>query len=86
MSQTMSDFFFCYIVAFATIFCYHLVANATFRNEETLEPEEYYVKFPSNIKESLVLVVDPMLATGGSVCHAVDVVKRTGSQEHETII
>ena len=52
-----------------------------FRNEETLEPEEYYVKFPSNIKDALVLVVDPMLATGGSVCHAVDVVKRTGAKD-----
>ena len=41
-----------------------------FRNEETLEPEEYYAKFPDIIADATVLVVDPMLATGGSVCHA----------------
>ena len=52
-----------------------------YRNEETLEPCEYYMKFPSCIKDSLVIVVDPMLATGGSVCHAVDLVKKTGAKD-----
>lgn len=52
-----------------------------YRDEETLVPHEYYVKFPQNIKDSLVLIVDPMLATGGSVCHALDVVKRTGAKD-----
>ena len=52
-----------------------------YRNEETLEPCEYYAKFPSCIKDALVLIVDPMLATGGSVCHAADVVKRTGAKD-----
>ena len=51
-----------------------------FRDEKTLEPQEYYVKFPPCIKDSYVLIVDPMLATGGSVCHAIDVVKRTGAK------
>ena len=37
-----------------------------YRNEETLEPCEYYCKLPVGIEEKLVLVVDPMLATGGS--------------------
>ena len=44
-----------------------------YRDEETLEPKEYYAKFPSIIKEATVLLVDPMLATGGSVVHAVNV-------------
>lgn len=52
-----------------------------YRDEETLEPHEYYVKFPQTIKDALVLVVDPMLATGGSVCHCLDVVKRTGAKD-----
>ena len=52
-----------------------------FRDEETLEPKEYYCKFPSVIKEATVLLVDPMLATGGSVVHAVDVLKREGIKD-----
>ena len=49
-----------------------------YRDEETLIPHEYYVKFPPVIKESNVLLVDPMLATGGSVIHAINVLKRHG--------
>lgn len=49
-----------------------------YRDEETLEPKEYYAKFPGIITESFVIVVDPMLATGGSVVHAVDVLKKRG--------
>lgn len=52
-----------------------------YRDEETLEPHEYYAKFPPQIKESNVLLVDPMLATGGSVIHAVDVLKRVGVKD-----
>ena len=52
-----------------------------YRDEETLEPKEYYAKFPSIIKEATVLLVDPMLATGGSVVHAVDVLKRNGIKD-----
>ena len=49
-----------------------------YRDEKTLEPHEYYAKFPPCITEASVLVVDPMLATGGSACHAIDVLKRRG--------
>lgn len=49
-----------------------------YRDEETLEPKEYYCKFPKDIKDSFVLLVDPMLATGGSVVHALDVLNRYG--------
>ena len=49
-----------------------------YRDEETLEPKEYYAKFPSIITEAVVLLVDPMLATGGSVVHAINVLKSRG--------
>lgn len=48
------------------------------RNEETLEPESYYCKLPDGIEDKLVLVIDPMLATGGSACDAIDLLKRRG--------
>ena len=49
-----------------------------YRDEETLEPQEYYCKLPKQISEKLVLVVDPMLATGGSACDAIDKLKKHG--------
>ena len=49
-----------------------------YRDEETLEPHEYYAKFPPCITKAEVLVVDPMLATGGSAVHAIDVLKKRG--------
>ena len=50
------------------------------RNEETLEPEEYYCKLPSDISEREVLLVDPMLATGGSSAAAVSFIKARGAK------
>lgn len=52
-----------------------------YRDEETLMPHEYYSKFPKEIKEATVLVVDPMLATGGSVIAAIDRVKLAGAKD-----
>ncbi len=52
-----------------------------YRDEETLEPHEYYVKFPKEITKSHVLILDPMLATGGSVIHAVNVLKEYGVKD-----
>ena len=49
-----------------------------YRNEETLQPEEYYCKLPTNIDKKVVMVVDPMLATGGSACDAVTMLKKRG--------
>lgn len=49
-----------------------------YRDEETLEPQEYYCKLPSNIDEKVVMVVDPMLATGGSACDAIKMLKKRG--------
>ncbi len=51
-----------------------------YRNEETLEPVEYYVKLPQDIAERDVLLLDPMLATGNSTAAAVDTVKKAGAQ------
>lgn len=49
-----------------------------YRNEETLEPQEYYCKLPIGIDEKTVMVVDPMLATGGSACDAIKLLKNHG--------
>ena len=48
------------------------------RNEETLEPEEYYCKMPGDIAEREVIVLDPMLATGGSASAAIGFLKDRG--------
>lgn len=49
-----------------------------YRDEETLEPCEYYCKLPKGIEDKLVLLVDPMLATGGSACDAIKLLKSYG--------
>ena len=49
-----------------------------YRDEETLEPKEYYCKLPDGIEDKLVLLVDPMLATGGSACDAINLLKKRG--------
>ena len=52
-----------------------------YRDHDTLEPIEYYSKFPSKLSEMEVFVVDPMLATGGSVAKAIEIVKKTGAKK-----
>ena len=52
-----------------------------YRDEETLEPHEYFAKFPKNLDESIVMVVDPMLATGGSAVAAIDMMKQRGAKQ-----
>ena len=49
-----------------------------YRDEETLQPHEYYCKLPDGIENKLVLLVDPMLATGGSACDAIAALKKRG--------
>ncbi len=51
-----------------------------YRNEETLEPVEYYCKLPTDISERQVLVLDPMLATGGSAVAAINFIKNRGAK------
>ncbi|MBQ2925567.1 MAG: uracil phosphoribosyltransferase [Ruminiclostridium sp.] len=49
-----------------------------FRDPETLEPVKYYCKMPSDIAERDVIILDPMLATGGSASAAIDFIKEYG--------
>ena len=51
-----------------------------YRDEETLEPHEYFCKLPSNIEQRPVYVVDPMLATGGSAVEAINAIKQRGGK------
>ena len=51
-----------------------------YRNEDTLEPVEYYVKLPADIAQRDVILLDPMLATGNSTAAAVQIVKDAGAQ------
>ena len=51
-----------------------------YRDEETLKPVDYYLKFPKKLKDALVIVLDPMLATGGSATAAVTVLKNKGAK------
>ncbi|WP_276911026.1 uracil phosphoribosyltransferase [Dubosiella newyorkensis] len=50
-----------------------------YRDEETLEPHPYFEKYPHHMEESTVIIVDPMLATGGSSAAAIDMVKKQGA-------
>lgn len=49
-----------------------------YRDEETLEPVEYFCKLPSDAEEREFYLVDPMLATGGSACAAMEILKKRG--------
>ncbi len=51
-----------------------------YRDPETLEPVEYYSKLPKDLHDSNILIVDPMLATGGSAAKAIDLVKEGGGK------
>ncbi len=50
-----------------------------YRDEETLQPKVYFEKYPNNFHEACVLIVDPMLATGGSAVAAIDMAKNQGA-------
>ena len=52
-----------------------------YRDHETKLPVEYYVKLPESSDDALVLLVDPMLATGGSTSAAIDLIKRSGFEQ-----
>ena len=51
------------------------------RNEKTLKPEKYYYKVPGNLAEREVIVLDPMLATGGSGADAINMLKNDGAKK-----
>ena len=56
------------------------------RNEETLEPVPYFEKLVGNIDERLSLVIDPMLATGGSMIATLDMLKKAGCTQIKVIV
>lgn len=51
-----------------------------YRDHKTLEPNTYYSKFPENLPEAIVMVLDPMLATGGSASAAISFLKEQGAR------
>ncbi|MPQ42531.1 uracil phosphoribosyltransferase [Clostridium tarantellae] len=52
-----------------------------YRDEETLQPVEYFCKLPQDIAERDIIVVDPMLATGGSAADAITLLKKRGAKQ-----
>lgn len=52
-----------------------------YRDEKTLKPVQYYCKLPSELEDRIVIVVDPMLATGNSSVAAVDLLKKAGARD-----
>ncbi|MFC0267360.1 uracil phosphoribosyltransferase [Kushneria aurantia] len=57
-----------------------------YRNEETLEPVPYFEKFVQDLDERLAIVIDPMLATGGSMVATLDMLKAKGCQRIKVIV
>lgn len=51
-----------------------------YRDEETLQPHEYFMKMPDDLENREMIIVDPMLATGGSAIMAVDALKKRGAK------
>ncbi|GAP02698.1 uracil phosphoribosyltransferase [Fructobacillus pseudoficulneus] len=56
-----------------------------YRDEKTLEPVEYFIKLPEDIDQREVLLVDPMLATGGSAKDAISALKKRGAEQIKLI-
>jgi len=56
------------------------------RDEETLQPVPYFEKFVGDLEDRLALIIDPMLATGGSLVATVDMLKRNGCKEIIAIV
>lgn len=57
-----------------------------YRDETTLEPVPYFYKLVSNIEKRIALVVDPMIATGGSMIAAIDLLKNAGCQSIKVLV
>ena len=59
----------------------HVGHMGLYRDEETHQPVEYYCKMPTGVESSVIIVVDPMLATGGSAADTIDNLKRRGCKD-----
>ena len=56
------------------------------RNEQTLQPAPYFEKFVGDLGERMALIIDPMLATGGSMASTVDMLKRNGCRHIKALV
>ncbi len=56
-----------------------------YRDDESLQPKEYYCKLPSDVDDMLVILLDPMLATGHSMGYGVDLLKEAGVKHIKTV-
>ncbi len=57
-----------------------------YRNEETLQPVPYFEKFVGSLDERIALIIDPMLATGGSLAATIDMLKRNGCKQIKAVV
>lgn len=57
-----------------------------YRNEETLEPVPYFTKLANDVEERLAIIVDPMLATGGSMIATIDLLKAAGCKHIKVLV
>ena len=57
-----------------------------YRDHETLQPVEYYFKAPEDLSDRLTIVVDPMLATGGSLVACIDMLKKAGCKQIRALV
>ncbi|MCK3654300.1 uracil phosphoribosyltransferase [Pasteurellaceae bacterium Macca] len=57
-----------------------------YRNEETLEPVPYFQKLANDVEERLAIVIDPMLATGGSMIATIDLLKKSGCHQIKVLV
>ncbi|WP_420067916.1 uracil phosphoribosyltransferase [Actinobacillus pleuropneumoniae] len=57
-----------------------------YRNEETLEPVPYFTKLANDVEERLAIIVDPMLATGGSMIATIDLFKKAGCKQIKVLV
>ena len=56
------------------------------RNEQTLQAQTYFEKLVSELDQRLAIVLDPMLATGGSMCATIELLKRSGAKEIRALV
>lgn len=56
-----------------------------YRDEETLQPVEYYCKLPNDIENRIVIITEPMLSTGGSMLGAIELLKKHGAKKIKSI-
>ncbi|MCE2881135.1 MAG: uracil phosphoribosyltransferase [Planctomycetaceae bacterium] len=64
----------------------HVAHIGIYRDEKTAKPVTYYAKMPPDIARGPAIVVDPMLATGGSAVHAVDLLKNAGCTDIQMVV